>query len=221
MDDQQDALLQPDQKEGVEKEQTKDPSDNLTPEHPRFKEVIEKLHRKDDEVESLKAELEELKQSVSTRQTEDGTDTLLPDERAAMEKIREQLRRSGEFVTKEELDNERRTTQMASEMARLSKEFDGTNGYPKFDRQEVLAYAKSKGFGNNLEDAYYSLHRPAIIQVEAKKIGRVDVPDSERPTASDKKSPGALEVTSQDIANMSDAEYERNRAKILSSIKGK
>ena len=197
-----------------EQEQVKkDPSDNLTPDHPRFKEVIAEKNQLKEEVSSLKEQLEELKEQISTRQQETGNEDLTVEEERALEKIDKQLRNRG-YITKDELVVEKR----AQEYSRLSDKYNGSNGLPKFDAVEVQAHAKKYGF-ESLEKAYKDLHFDAFVQLEAKKNGNsINPPSSERAGGGDKQ-PTKSEFSPEDIASMSDADYEKNREKILSSMK--
>jgi len=102
----------------------------------------------------------------------------------------------------------------------LSQKYSGKDGYPKFDSEEVNAYAKKNGFGNNYEAAYNDLHRDAIIRVEAKKLNQdPKVPTSESPASQGERSITQEGLTPEQVANMSDEEYEKNREKILQGLK--
>lgn len=209
-----DAPLQSDQKE---EEKKVDPADNLTPEHPRFKQVIEKNHALEGQLSTVKQELEDLKAKIAERQDRTGDDELTEDERLAMAKINKQL--EGRYVTKEQLDEERRVTTRAAKLERLSGVYDGSNGYPKFVSKDVTMYAEANGYGDNVEAAYYDMHRQAIINTEAKRLAKAPEPGrSEQPTGGERQIPNT-ELTPEQIANMSDSEYEKHREKILAGIK--
>lgn len=198
-----DAPLQSDQKE----ENKQEPSDLLTPEHPRFKKVIEKLHTKDEEIATLKQELEAVKTQVSQRQERTGDDDVTEEERAAIDKIGKQLKST--YVTKEELEQERRVNRRAFELDRLGEVYNGSNGYPKFEGKNVALYAQENGYGDNLEAAYFSMHRNAIIETEGKKWAKANQPgSSEQPTGGERQSPLG-DVTPDQIEKMSDTDFDK------------
>lgn len=192
-----------------------DPADKLTPEHPRFKQVLEERNEYKKTTEELKAELSELKELVLARQTETNSSEFTSDELAAIEKIDKALKSRG-YLTKDVLDATNSQQKTAMQLEKMENKYDGSNGYPKFDPSEVLAYSRKKGI-SDLEDAYFSLHRQAIIQVEAKRESP-QVPTSEKPTKADKPSPLG-EISPQDLKEMSLGEWEQKRERILASLK--
>lgn len=213
MNDQTDVQTQdaPLQSEQVETNQSIDPSDKLTPEHPRFKEVLERAKSAEGKVEELQRQLDEISQRVDQRYQDTGDDELTADEIAWLNRVDRGLKAKG-YVTQEELRAERK----AMEYEKLSGKYNGSNGLPKFDVAEVEAHAKRNGF-SNLEKAYKDLHFDAFVQVEAKRT-TPNPPSSERPGGGD-RDVRSTEFTPEAIAAMDDITYERNREKILASIK--
>lgn len=221
MDDQNkdsSAPLQSDQKgdEG-DKNVDKDPSDNLTPDHPRFKEVYDKMKGFEEQNQSLREELDEVKTQIAERQEETGDDELTDEEVTSLDRIKKALRKDG-FITKEEFDSDKKVSQRAQTFERLSEKYNGKNGLPTFDSIEVATYAKKHGFGENYEAAYKEIHFDAIVQQRAKTGGIVEVPDSESPASGERGKPLG-EVAPEDIDKMSPQEYEQHREKILQSLK--
>jgi len=219
----EDALLQPDEKgddTSVENNVSNDdPSDKLTPEHPRFKQVLERAKEAEEKAEHLEQKMKDLEAKVNERQEETGDRNLTADERAAVDLIEKELR-NRKYLTQEDLDKRESINRRESEYVRLKGKHDGSDGYPKFDSEEVTLYAKVNGFGDNFEAAYNDMHRDAIVQVEAKKIakGNVNVPNSEKPTGGEINIPNT-ELTPGEISTMSDEDYEKKRAEILKGIK--
>jgi hypothetical protein len=84
--------------------------------------------------------------------------------------VKEQLRQMG-FITKEEQDAELRRrdedARVQGELSNLEREFDGKDGRPKFDRQEVIDFALDHQIGD-LEAAYWKLHRAELIDWHIK-----------------------------------------------------
>lgn len=215
MSDQIDAPLQPNQEENKDKQ---DPSDNLTPEHPRFKQVIAENHDLKESVDMFKVELEELKTSIAKRQEKPGEEEeWTDDERAAYAKITRGLKKDG-YITKNEYDEDQRVNRTAAAYEKLSGKYDGKNGYPKFVPVDVQKYAQEHGIGN-LEAAYKEMHWQAIVQVEAKKLNEGPTPPtSEKPGNAEHKIAGT-EKTREDIAIMSDEEWAKNEEKIMKNFK--
>lgn len=221
------ALLQPEEKVEVsdsEKKTSNDPSDNLTPEHPRFKEVLTQLRELKTEKESWSTEKQDLLDRLdnlekqSSRGTVKEEDQLTLEEEAALNKIDKSLRNKG-FLTKEQLDERDRVFNRKLTLDKLQEKYAGGNKYPKFNSEEVLEYSKRNGFGDNLEAAYFDMHREAIIKVEAEKLaGGKEVPQSEAPANGEVRIP-QTELTAQDVSKMSDAEWEAKRGEILTGIK--
>lgn len=210
MDEEKDVLES--ETEQTNSEEVKhDPSDNLTPEHPRFKEVVAEKNELKQTVTDLQTQIDDLKQSISTKQdTGEETD----EEEVALRKIEKRM--EGKFAKVEDVDSERQ----ALTFDRLSDKYNGSNGYPRFVPVDVVAYARTKGYGKNYEAAYNDMHREAIVQVEVKKLNTSKAPTSEKPSGGDKQAEGDT-ISATDIANMSDEEYEKNRTKILQAVRPK
>jgi hypothetical protein len=211
-DNKQDTIapLQSDNKQG-----NPDPSDNLTPEHPRFKEVVAEKNELKQTVAQLQSEMEEIKQSVANRQTREDDDSLTYEEQQALDRIDRGLKAKG-YLTQDDL----RARSRAAQYKEMEKTYDGKNGLPKFVPIEVETYAKTNGFGDNYEAAYKDMHFDAIVQQEAKKASQVvPAPTSEKPSSGERGNVADTEFTPEAIAAMSDEEYERNRDKIMGSMR--
>lgn len=208
MDEQKDVSLELDTEQTNIETEGQDPSDKLTPEHPRFKEVIAQNHELKQNLEEMRTQMEELKSSITVKQ-DAGEDT--DEEELALRKI--ERRMEEKFARKEDLSADRQALQFE----RLSEKYNGQNGYPKFVPVDVTAYAKRNGFGNNYEAAYKQMHFDALVQVEAKRKG-FQPPTSEKPTGGEKQQEQST-LSPQDIAQMSDEEYEKHRSKILENLR--
>lgn len=179
-----------------------DPSDRLTPEHPRFKEVLQRAKTAEEKYEQIQAELESLKAKVETRQDATGDEYLTAEEQQYLNFLKKELRKEG-FVTQDVLASDRQ----AIIYDKLQDKFDGKNGYPKFDPVDVTAYAKRNGYGSNYEAAYNAMHHSAIVEVEAKRFANKPTPPAiEKPSGKEGGAP-QTELTLEDVANMSDDEY--------------
>lgn len=205
------APLQP----GQEEIKKPDASDQLTPEHPRFKDVYNRMKTAEDKAESLQTQFDELSAKINTRTQETGDEELTAEDLANLDRIDKELRRRKGYVTREDLDAEKRTDNLKEG----AKVHDGSDGLPKWDSVEVVAYAKAHGFGENYDAAYNDMHYDARVQVEAeKKAKNPTPPSSERPGGGGREELES-DLTAEDIANMTDEEYEKNRTKILSGMK--
>ena len=226
MDDQTKEPLQPEQDvEVVVDAEIKDPSESLTENHPRFKEVIaernaerEKNRAYESSISELKQEMEELKSRVGQRQEATGNMTLTSEEEAQMAQVDKLLEQRG-YVKKDQLNETERVTKRAILLDRLTDKYNGTNGLPAFDQGEVLAHAKRNGFSEeNLEKAYRDLHYDAFVKAEARKLTQnAAIPESEKPTGADRQFDSKF--TPGHIDTMPVEDWEKNRNTILGRMK--
>lgn len=199
-------------------DQKNDPSDKLTPEHPRFKEVLEKNRLLSETNKQLEDRIAKIEEQVKTRADSTGEYELTDEEKRALDKIDKALKERG-YVKKEELDSAARIEKQALEFERLSEKYDGANGLPKFIADDVAAYAKQNGF-SSLEKAYRDMHWEAFVSVEVKKRSSgANPPHIEKPTGGERQIQGST-YTRDQISQMSPDEWEKNREKILRSLKG-
>lgn len=199
---------------------TEDPSDKLTPDHPRFKDVLARAKTAEEKQTQLEQELNDLRLKVEARQEKTGDDDFTDEELKALARIEKGLAMKG-FVRKDELESTTFQSKLERQFDRLNEKYDGSNGLPKFVADEVYAYAKRQGLTGDLESAYKLLNYDAIVDVEAKKRSNVATPPtSERPTSND-RSGASVEVSPTEISEMSDFEWEQNRDKVLRSLKGR
>lgn len=123
----------------------------------RFKEV-------NDQVKELRGELDTLK---SEREQSSTPKAQTPQEQA----IRDQLKEMG-FVSADEVEAklEQREQDLAlqREVSQLESKYDGKDGRPKFDKDEVLNFALEKQIGD-LDAAYNELHRQKLIDWHVKQ----------------------------------------------------
>ncbi len=213
--EQEDAGIEVETPQGEEtpSDHKEDPSDKLTPDHPRFKDVLTRAKTAEEKADALEARLQELEnQKTETRTTNE--DDLTEEERISLEKIERNLAKRG-FVTQESL----RVQQSANTLKNLGDKYDGKNGLPKFDRTDVVTYAKSKGFGDNYEAAYRDMHFDTILEQEAIKRSKAPTPPlAEKPTAGAESS-GKKRFTREQIANMSLEEYQQYQKSFHAAIK--
>lgn len=209
-----DTDSQPVNQDEIKKE---DPSDKLTPEHPRFKDVLNRAKIAEEKTAILEQQMADLQRQISERQERTGEEEFTQEEIAAYNKIQKLNKQAG-FVTKEEIENERKIEKAAAQMTELEKVHDGSDGLPKFDSVEVQLHAKRYGI-SDLEKAYNDLHYEARVQHELKHRNNVQVPQSEKPAGGGERQIGNTKLTGKDIENMTDAEYEQNREKILNGMK--
>lgn len=178
-------------------------------------EELNSLKEKVETIDALKEEIENLKQSVTRK--DDANDTFTKEEEDALSRIDKGLRSRG-YLTKEEFEEQRRIEFRNSEINRLSSKYVKGSGYPEFKPEEVLVYAKKRGFGDNLESAYRDMHWEAITQMIAKKgISEIEPPDSEKPIGGDRQK--ATGLSTSEIAEMDINEYEKSRNDIMTKFR--
>jgi hypothetical protein len=161
----------------------------------RFDEVL----RERNELRELKAKLE------AERQEQERMASMTPEDQAQQEqmlKAKEALKKLG-VITQEDFQQlqqqEAAKNMFVSEMNRLSAEYNGKNGLPKFEPQEVAKYMDemmSKGQHiTDPETAYKLKYYDAIIDAKAK---------SQKSTAYAEKQAGGV----QEVNDTRDSELE-------------
>lgn len=193
-------------------------SDKLTPDHPRFKQVLDRAKTAEEKAEALERRLSELEGQVSQRQQATGDETLTAEEEIALNRVSKLLEKQG-FARRADVEANERITKRALQLDKLEGRYDGSNGYPKFDPVEVVEYARRNGYSDqDLDKAYKNLHMDAIIAVEARKRSAPQPTESEKPSGSSRQLTPQLTV--EDIPNLSDQDYEKNRSTILERLRG-
>lgn len=194
-----------------------DPSDKLTEDHPRFKQVLSERNELRQTVSELKEQMDKIQSQVAQRQTETGDDTLTSEEEIALARVEKLLAKRG-FVKTDQLDRSERETKRALLFEKLSDKYNGSNGLPAFDVTEVVAHARKNGFSDDqLERAYKDLHFDAIVESESKKRVQRNTVESEKPTGSPRQL--TPQVTVDDVPKLSDTDYEKNREGILAKLR--
>lgn len=194
-----------------------DPSDKLTEEHPRFKQVLSERNELRATVSELKEQMDKIQSQVSQRQNETGDETLTSEEEIALARVEKLLAKRG-FVKTDQLDRSERETKRALLFEKLSEKYQGQNGLPAFDVTEVISHARKNGFNDDqLERAYKDLHFDAIVEAESKKRVQRNAVDSEKPTGNARQL--TPQVTVDDVPKLSDNDYEKNRDGILARMK--
>jgi len=89
-------------------------------------------------------------------------------------------------VTKEELNALQNRWYLDFEHNRLTTKFNGSDGRPKYLSEEVEDYARTHGYGGNLEAAYEQLYKDELLDFEIKHRGyqKRKEPYTEKPVAS-------------------------------------
>jgi len=84
--------------------------------------------------------------------------------------VKEQLRQMG-FITREEQEAELKRrdedSRVQAELTRLESTYDGKDGRPKFDRQEIIDFALDKQIGD-LDAAYWAKYREQLVDWHIK-----------------------------------------------------
>lgn len=124
----------------------------------RFQEVNEKAKR----TEELEARLKELEAKANPPVPED----------EQTKAVKETLKSLG-FVTQEqqqqELQRQREDAQLDKSFAKLEAKYDGKDGRPKFDRQDILDYYRETKVSNDPEVLYEQKYKKDLINWEVKQ----------------------------------------------------
>lgn len=120
---------------------------------------------------------------------------------------------SSQYVTHEELEQNRRVDALATEAAQVASEHDGSDGYPAFDLDKVTEFMKDTGM-RSYRYAYEIMNRDSIIEAEkakaVKEAGKVNTPQTVTPGGSAFSTPPVQgELTREAIAKMSPEEYKK------------
>lgn len=103
----------------------------------RFKEVNERVKT----ISKLEEKIAELEGKLTPK----------PEADPQQEQAKQYLKTLG-FVSKDDVERELRQREedhkVEAELSRLEKEWNGTNGRPKFDRKQVIDYCLKNGIGN-------------------------------------------------------------------------
>jgi len=142
-----------DSKESSSAEGT-DESEKSVP-YSRFREVNEKAKR----AEELEIRVKELEGKVAPKEAD-------PQKEQIKEALRPILDELG-YVSKEALERDKEDEFVKSELTRLEDKYNGKDGRPKFDRNEVVKFAMSKKIGD-LETAYEKKHFQELINWHVK-----------------------------------------------------
>jgi hypothetical protein len=107
-----------------------------------------------------------------------------------------------------------------SEKMRLEKEYNGSDGRPKYEHEKVLKHARESGIYNP-EAAYKDLYEAELVDWAIKNSQQGGPPFVERPTSS--AAPQTGQLTRESLARiLSTPEgrkwYDENRLKILSAL---
>jgi hypothetical protein len=130
----------------------------------------------------MKMEEERLKAEAALRRAPETPKTDTPSE----QEVKEALNKLREFgvVTKEDLQAVTDRMYLEREHDRLERQYDGSDGRPKYVREEVEDYARTHYFGGNLEAAYKDMYWDELIDAEVKAKGSGKSTYTERPTTS-------------------------------------
>lgn len=174
----------------------------------RFAEVNSKNKRLEEEINEIRESLKELKTPKETAAPQT-TDPAVAQQEAL---IREQLKKMG-FVSKEEIQQIEEDRKLDSTMSQLEQKYSGKDGKPKFNRRDILEYARDNQIGN-LEAAYKLKYQAELIDAAIKEAtSKTKAVKSESSDGSGAQNAG---TTNQDLIA---AAKKGDRSSILSLIK--
>lgn len=133
----------------------------------RFKEVNEGLKAEREARAALEARLAELDGKVAkatTRPEEQAIQDQREQVRKALEPYIDEIARERGFLTKEEIQAQKDIEWVQTRRSELEKEWDGSNGKPKFDFDAVRSYAIENRINTKdpLKTAFYEMHEAEI-----------------------------------------------------------
>lgn len=210
-----DTLVDPSVSEETKVSEVKD-SDSSKAEREGLLKEIKSERDKRHELESKMAELESKLDSRTSTNSNPNDDEL----ELAVEKLAPILQKKG-FITAQQREDEERAAQYTKDLENLSQKYDGKDGRPTFDPNEVANHAKKAGIFN-LEAAYRDLHWKELIDFEKKRDSSDDV-ETEKPSSTSQSKPGErVKLTAEflrDRLSQPDGKewYEKNRDKILAA----
>lgn len=137
----------------------------------RFAEVNSKNKRYEEERETLRKEIQSLRdEMVSSKQTQTPQD---PAQEQQRELVKKQLKELG-FVDQSEVEQKlnqiEEDQRLESTMKQLEVKYNGSDGRPKFNRREVLEYARDLGIKpSKLESAYRLKYQSELMDYAIKQ----------------------------------------------------
>jgi chromosome segregation ATPase len=118
----------------------------------RFKEINDRYRKTEEELQKFRQELQELK-------------TPKKEVDPQVQAVKDQLRQLG-FMSREDFEAEqtrqREDAAVQAEIGKLESEWNGKDGKPKFERQEVVQFAIDHGI-NDLEAAFLKLRKAEVL----------------------------------------------------------
>lgn len=210
-----DTLVDPSINNETEKENDKDSTSSNAEREGLLKEIKAEREKRH-ELESKMAELESKLDSRPTNSNQDDLDL-----EVAVERLAPYLQKKG-FMTAQQKEDEDRANKYAEDLKNLSARYDGSDGRPTFDPNEVANYAKANGIFN-LEAAYRDMHWKELVDWEKKRDNSDDV-ETEKPNSSNQNKPGervklTSEFLKERLAQPDGREwYDKNRDKIIAAM---
>lgn len=190
----------------------------------RFSSELETVKRRERELEELEKSLQPARELYELSQR----DERFLEHLRAYDPARPQEGEDPAQVALLIAEQAKKEIQQERERARIEREFDDVRswakgeGYPEPDEVELLTYARENAIGN-LKAAYRDKFFDDISEAKKKRalddIKRSKNAQTVTQTASGDKSKPAY--SEDDLANMSDAEFQKNFADIFKSLSGK
>jgi hypothetical protein len=118
----------------------------------RFSEVNNKAKELEDKIRQLESRFDKPEVDVDPKQEQI---------RESLKQIAPVLKELG-FVSRDELAQQEEDKQVQAELSALEKQYDGSDGRPKFVREDVVKYAIENKIGS-VEAAYKLLHEKNLI----------------------------------------------------------
>lgn len=181
--------------------------------------LLKEIQRERDKRHELESKIADLESKFETNSPNSSQDDL--DLELVADRLAPTLLKRG-FITQQQKEDEDRAEQYARDLKDLSSKYDGSDGRPVFDPNDVANHAKKTGIFN-LEAAYRDLHWKEIIDFEKKQSTSEDIETEKPNSANQNKSNERIPLTSEYLAKRiaePDGKiwYEKNREKILAAM---
>ena len=182
--------------------------------------LLKELKKERDARHQLESKVSELESKFTSNAPNSSQEDI--DLELAVERLAPILQKKG-FITAQQKEDEDRANQYAKDLESLSNKYNGSDGRPSFDPNEVATYAKKTGIFN-LEAAYRDLHWKELIDFEKKQSSSDEDVETERPNSTNQSKPGERVLLTKEFLEKRMAEpdgkqwYEKNRDKILAAM---
>lgn len=152
-------------------DETQAAGDKTVP-YDRFKEVNDNFRQTQAELRAMREQQQQIAQGLQQQQL--ANNPQLQQQQQAEEQLMQMMEKVAPklgFVRQEDVQKQQQMNEIRMEHERLANKFNGKDGLPKYNAQEVIDFAISMGMQNakGLEHAYNMMHSAEITQAQINK----------------------------------------------------